>query len=340
MWPALHPSGDHQASGAPRAGLARPTRMICGFGWLLLWGSRRQPILAIITRSLPGCAGRGGSRGRQKLEITDRQHDQSRSTLDPAPRSAEHLRLHGQVDAMGLHLARHTHGVHMTMKVGLARRPRPGPQAPRARTPGLPRVPPAHLDLTRGDGAGWAEPPNPVVTLTAVPDPLARPFPTRPSLPGATRPAVVPLPPAQGGHRMLALRSTPGPGSGASVFARPGASQADVCRSRPGSLTLKDPWRAGGGGRTTAGRVAPNRDGLVQHWRASASGTAARVTTGFGSSAHPTISTTYRVDGSGVDPRRNRPHVRDAVRPGPGTARPRDRPVRCRAHCGRSSCGE
>ena len=38
-----------------------------------------------------------------------------------------------------------------------------------------------------------AELPNPVAAVTAVPDALARPFGTRPSLPGATRLAVVPF---------------------------------------------------------------------------------------------------------------------------------------------------
>ncbi len=121
---------------------------------------------------------------------------------------------HGQVDVMGLHLAGHTHGVDMTMKRRLGAPSRPGLRAHRARTLASCAFHPLASTSPFGDGAGWAELPNPVVTVAAVPGPLARQFPAGPSLLGATRPAVVPLLPAQGGHRMLALGSTPGRGGG------------------------------------------------------------------------------------------------------------------------------
>ena len=59
--------------------------------------------------------------------------------------------------------------------------------------PGLRCSPGARGDPAGRDGAGLADLPNPVGALTAVPGALARPFPTKPSLPGATQLAVVPL---------------------------------------------------------------------------------------------------------------------------------------------------
>jgi hypothetical protein len=73
---------------------------------------------------------------------------------------------------------------------------------------GFPVIPPARVDLAGGEVAGLAALPNHVVALAAVPDWGARPFSTRPSLPGARGLAVVPFPPSQSDHRIVALRST------------------------------------------------------------------------------------------------------------------------------------
>jgi hypothetical protein len=62
-------------------------------------------------------------------------------------------------------------------------------------SPGLPHESPARDDPSPADVAGLASLPNPVVARAAVPDALARQFSTRPSLPGATQPAVVPFRP-------------------------------------------------------------------------------------------------------------------------------------------------
>ncbi len=142
--------------------------------------------------------------------------------------------------------------------------------------------------------AGWAELPNPVVTRAAVPDPLARQFPTRPSLLGATRPAVVP-PPTPARHGSFEV-SEPGHDLHTSAGAAPGLATRRL-PSPSSEVELKASIRcspcAGGNG-TTAGRVAPSSDGPVRNGRASASGTAATVTTGFGSSAHPAPSPRLR----------------------------------------------
>ena len=239
MRPASHPTGDHEMGGAPGPAWLGHACMIRGFGWLVLREEppptdtcdHHPPVARFrVCMVVAGAVGARNSRSPTgptswsissvSVAVTGRGERPAGITglIRPAAWSS---RRHGP------HLAGHTHGVDMTMKSRLRAVPDPD-RKPVAHEPGLPRIPPDLLDLIVGDGAGWAEQPNPVVTLTAVPDPLARPFPTRPSLPGATRPAVVPLPPAQGEHRILALRSTPGPGSGVSVFARPGASPADM----------------------------------------------------------------------------------------------------------------
>jgi hypothetical protein len=71
---------------------------------------------------------------------------------------------------------------------------------------------------------------------------------------------------------------------------------------------------------TTAGRVAPGNDGLVQNRRAPQPGTAAKATTEFGSSAHPATLPGCGVVANGWTAREIR-LVREAVRPEPGTAR-------------------
>jgi hypothetical protein len=75
---------------------------------------------------------------------------------------------------------------------------------------------------------------------------------------------------------------------------------------------------------TTAGGVAPGRNGLVPNRRAPKSGTAARATTLFGSfpkQATPTRARTTRTESTHQAAR----PVRDAARPEPGTARQRNR---------------
>jgi ABC-type multidrug transport system fused ATPase/permease subunit len=78
--------------------------------------------------------------------------------------------------------------------VSLARRIRLGPNRVAHKPSNLVRHParvvPAHLEL-----AGLGSVPIPGVARPAVPDLEARPFGTRPFLPGATQPAVVPFPP-------------------------------------------------------------------------------------------------------------------------------------------------
>ncbi len=75
---------------------------------------------------------------------------------------------------------------------------------------------------------------------------------------------------------------------------------------------------------TTARRVVPGRNGLVPDRRAPKSGTAARVTTLFGSYPKPAASTRARTTRTGSTHQTARP-VRDALRPEPGTARQRSR---------------
>jgi hypothetical protein len=69
-------------------------------------------------------------------------------------------------------------------------------------SPGLPCIPPARLDIARvGHAAGLASLPNCVVALTAVPGVGARPFSTRPSLPGAQPTGCGSIPPAKAAHK-------------------------------------------------------------------------------------------------------------------------------------------
>jgi hypothetical protein len=97
---------------------------------------------------------------------------------------------------------------------------------------------------------------------------------------------------------------------------------AEYGRYVPASLIF-DVWVAvGGGNGTTAGCVAPDRNGLVHDGRASKPGTAARSATKFGSDPNPAISTRARTIRAGLTHEIAR-LVRDAVRPEPGTARQR-----------------
>jgi len=115
--------------------------------------------------------------------------------------------------------------------------------------------------------AGWGAVPNFVVARAAVPDFLARPFSTRPSLLGATQPAVVPIPTIMGAP------------------ANPNSSRSPPRRS---DVTLSG-WNG-----TTSSRVGIQRSGLVADGRAPRSGTAAHATTKFGSSPHPATPTSER----------------------------------------------
>ena len=137
---------------------------------------------------------------------------------------------------------------------------------PPAQSARSPRPPPF------GDGAGWAELPDPVVTWAAVPDALARPFPAGPLLLGATRPAVVLLLPAQGGHRMFALRSTSGRGGGWQVRG-PGGPESGTVRPRRRVRPCGAGARfVGGGFQGRAGviigsvRGRPHSAGRVPNW--------------------------------------------------------------------------
>jgi hypothetical protein len=100
--PAPHPTGDHELGGAPGAGLARPRLRDPRFR---LAGAVRAAAANRYSRSssarcpVSGVHGRGGSGGRPRIEITDRQHDQSRSTvhlgigIGPGRRAGWHHRL-------------------------------------------------------------------------------------------------------------------------------------------------------------------------------------------------------------------------------------------------------
>ena len=102
---------------------------------------------------------------------------------------------------------------------------------------------------------------------------------------------------------------------------------------RPGPRTCHPPPRpevdlnanircppCAGSNRTTAGRVAPSSNGPAGNGRASASGTAAHVTTGSGSSAHPAPSPKGGGRGERADCAGGQRSVRDglAVRVGDG----------------------
>ena len=145
--------------------------------------------------------------------------------------------------------------------------------------------------------AGLGSLPNSVVTCTAVPDALARQSSTESSRLGATRLAVVPPSSALWSHSaVLAARKQ----HYGSILLSRGAlvsSMAPWCASRPplpltGRLecvldldaTIRE-WNG-----TTARRVAPG-GGCRRNWRATASGTAVRTTTGFGGEPNPAIST-------------------------------------------------
>jgi hypothetical protein len=115
-----------------------------------------------------------------------------------APRSAGRARVHGQIDAIDLRRANNTHVVDMITQCGLGA-PFPAPVGSRsAYELGLPCVPPVQLNNSRVEVAEWAELPNYVVALTAVPDAGARQYGTSPFRQGARATAGGPVPAWEG----------------------------------------------------------------------------------------------------------------------------------------------
>jgi hypothetical protein len=174
-----------------------------------------------------------------------------------------------------------------------------------------PRSPPTpHLSGV----VGLAQPPNPVVALTAVPDAQARPFRTSPFLPAATRLAVVPF-----RRRQVTIGRSPQDQHEAAEHPRDRqdrnltSNHAARCPRRADHERV---WGGGGGNATTAGRVAPSRGGLVENGPVPASGTAARVTTGFGSEPNPATPHAGGDVGTGVDTPERPADVRTQAGPG------------------------
>ncbi|TQM10165.1 hypothetical protein FB558_5949 [Pseudonocardia kunmingensis] len=103
--------------------------------------------------------------------------------------------MRGQVDLCAVLARLDGRHVHLTMQNLLwARRARLATTASRAGR-GLRPDRPLLLAPPVGEMVEWAELPNDVVAVTAVPDCAARPPGTRPFPLGATRPAVVPVRP-------------------------------------------------------------------------------------------------------------------------------------------------
>jgi hypothetical protein len=75
--------------------------------------------------------------------------------------------------------------------------------------PGLPCIPPVRVVLIRVKMVRLGSLPNYVVALTAVPDLGARPFSTRPPMPGAYATACGPVPRAKGDHKERRLEINP-----------------------------------------------------------------------------------------------------------------------------------
>src|ERR671925_1218936 len=76
-----------------------------------------------------------------------------------------------------------------------------------------------------------------------------------------------------------------------------------------------------GGNGSTASRVAPGSDGLVDNGRAPQPGTAGQATTGFGSSANPATSPPATGRASGRNTRETGGSCARRSGPRPGTAR-------------------
>ena len=290
--PASHPTDDHQTGDAPGPGLLGHTCMICGFGWQMLSEEPlptdtrdHHPLVArfrvctVVERTVDARNSRSPTGPAERRHahdglltsvsaaVTAGVTERLASPACSAPRSAERTRLHGQVDVMGRHRAGRTHGVDTTMKSRLGG-PFPTRAASRSRAePGFPCVPPARLDFALGTGLGGRTT-EPRGRPDGRPRPAGTPLWTRPSLPGATRPAVVPLPPAQDGCGMLALRSSPGRGRGRHVRCpaprEPGRRGDDTTSARPSPGAFRWRWFQGRAGVITDSvRGRPHPAGLA-----------------------------------------------------------------------------
>ena len=134
-------------------------------------------------------------------------------------------------------------------------------------------------DLARVTVAELAQLPTYGVALAAVPDMRARPFATSPSPPGSC---------ATGRGPAAAARATTKRGNSRAISATRAHDRQNrdircKCAAHVTNPLILNICVAARGDGTTASRVALDRNGLVPNRRAPKSGTAARVTTLFGS---------------------------------------------------------